>query len=271
MTTPQEVTDWLVDDLKHGGNIRSDLGSEEEQRQLGASLRLRQDEPLLILPDGTAVNGNRRLAAARLAGIKRLKCIVIDAGTSPAEYRQIQWRCAVHRKDISAYDKAVTIRDTKADFPALTNRQLADEVLNIDPALLTKNLTLFDCIAEVQEAAKAGLIGLTDWYAISKAPDQGKALALALNGSTRDAIEQESRRQRNGNGRAATVKASSIPLILESGIAVTFKGEGLTLAQAFDALTAIKQELKEAIDFDHDARTFAVLMKKRARELAKRR
>ena len=208
--------------------------------QLGASLKQRQDLPLLILPDGTVVNGNRRLAAARRWGIEALNCIVIDAATPPAEYRHIQWRCAVHCEDISAHDKAVAIRDTKADFPALTNKQLADEVLNIDPALVTKNLSLFGCIMEVQEAARAGLIGLTDWYAISKSPDQTKALALALNGSTRDAIEHESRRQRNGNrSEARAVKTAKIKCPLPSGRHVTVagaEGEEISLEESAETL-----------------------------------
>jgi ParB-like chromosome segregation protein Spo0J len=136
---PPEIIRERVSDLKNGPNIRSDLGPEDALIRHGHSVRKRQRTPLLILPDRIVVDGNRTLAAARLVGIEYLDCIVldesIDPGTNAAEYRATQWLANEHRQDLSPYDKAVAIRDIKADHPGMTNRQLAEEVLNIDERL----------------------------------------------------------------------------------------------------------------------------------------
>jgi ParB family transcriptional regulator, chromosome partitioning protein len=263
--TPQ-IARWRVTALTHGTNIRTDLGSEEELRRHGKAIRKWQRTPLLILPDGTVVDGNRTLAAARLEGLDELDCIVIDAGITPAQYKEIQWSAAVHRQDISAFDKAVAVRDIKAEHPEMSSRQLAEEVLHIDPAQVTKYLALFDCIPAVVDAARAGKLGVSDWYAISRSPDQGQALMQALNGATRADLEREGKRRRNGAGKAATVKAKSVFVVLPSGIAVQFKADSITLDMALDAIAEVKRELDAAKLKGHDARTLAPVMRKRLKE-----
>jgi hypothetical protein len=255
--TNRQIIRKAVSGLKHGQNIRSDLGSEEELRRLGKSIRKWQRTPLLILPDGSTVDGNRSLAAARLEGIDELDCVVIDASITPAEYKRIQWTAAVHRQDISAYDKAVTIRDIKADHPGMSNKQLADEVLDIDPATVTKNLTLFDCIPKVQAAAQAGELTLSGWYEISKSPDQAAALAAALNGATRDQLQGESRRQRNGHATPAVrLPRIKIPLATETATGtVTLAGEDIDLDDAETLLKEAMKAVRAARDKNLDTKT----------------
>lgn len=242
----RQIGRWRVGALTHK-NIRSDLGSEEELRRLGKSLRKRQQVPLLILADGTVIDGNRRLAAARLEGIEELDCIVISEDMTPAEIAQLQLISAVHRADLSAHDKAVAVRDIKAAYPGLTGKTLAEEVLHLDPAMVTKYLSLFDCIPAVQDAARAGNIGVTDWYAISRAPDQEAALRQALNGATRADLEREGKRQRNGNGNGQpTVRLPKIKIPLANDMAtgkVTVEGDDLDL----DATEALLKEAVKAV------------------------
>jgi hypothetical protein len=235
MTTRENTREIVrrgVSELHHGANIRSDLGTDEELRTLGESLRKGQDTPLLILADGTAVDGHRRLEAARRAGIEELDCIVVPPGTSP---RLIQWRCAVHKKDVSAHDKAVAVRDTKADHPEMTNRQLA-ELLDIDPALVTKYLSLWDCSPEVQERARAGQLGINDWYALRPSREP------ASNDSTA-AAPGRNPGPRHGSGNGKSSRPARIKIPVASGAA--------TGAVAFDLpaggdLAATEALLKEA-------------------------
>ena len=221
-TTPK-IERRKVSDLKTPSNIRSDLGSQASLHRLGKSLAKGQHTPLLILSDGTVVDGFRRVAAALLEGIEELDCVLVDADITPGECRQIQWRCAVLREDISPYDKAVTIRAIKDDYPGITNRQLAEDILDIDPSSVTLYLKLFDCIPQVQEAARAGKINLTGWVAISKSPDQARALAGALNDSnpgndSGPGSESENRPHNNGNGQKP-VRPSRINIPLASDAA----------------------------------------------------
>ncbi|MGO9469776.1 MAG: ParB/RepB/Spo0J family partition protein [Isosphaeraceae bacterium] len=254
--TARTIIRKRLSELKHGPNIRSDLGSKEELIHHGHSVKKRQRTPLLILPDGTVVDGNRTLAAALLVGIEELDCTVIEEDISPAEYTRIQWLSNVHRQDISAYDKALAIRAIKQERPTLTNRQLAEEELDIDPALVTKYLSLFDCQPDVLQAAKDGLIGLTDWYAISKSPDQAKALAMALNGSTRDGLERESRRQRSSSTPAVRLPRIKIPLATDAATGtVTLSGDGLDLDAAETLLKEAMKAVKAAKDKNLDPKT----------------
>ena len=193
--TPLQIVRRKVSELKHGPNFRSDLGSEQKLIRHGKSVRKRQRTPLLILPDGTVLDGNRTLAAARLVGIEELDCVVIDEGFDPdsVRYRVTQWHANEHRQSLIPYDKALASRAIKADHPGMSNRELAEEVLNIDPGLLTKYLSLFKCDRKTQEEAKAGKLTVNEWYA-SKAAGP----APALNGSTPNG------RPKGDNGKPST-------------------------------------------------------------------
>lgn len=246
---------------------RIDLGGEEALRPLGASFLARPIYPIIVTPDFEIIDGNRRHAGVMLVSPDAdVPVCVTDEAVTPAALLEIQLESAAHTRGLSDYEQYVGCSEWLALNPDATAKQLAQRI-HRDEGVVSKLLSLSRCIDAVNDAAKAGRIGYTVWHQLPKLPPEEQLAALAA-GATRDQLHQ---RRRNGNGRASTIKASSIPVVLTNGIAVTFKADGLTLAMALDALADLKQELKEAIDFDHDARTFAVLMKKRARELAKRR
>jgi hypothetical protein len=236
----QEIVRKRPSELKTRANIRSNLGSEEALRRLGKSLRKRQRTPLLIDPGDVVFDGHRRLAAGLLEGIEFLDCLVVPSDTTPAEARQLQWDIIAHSQDISAFDKAVSIREIKDDHPHLTNKQLAEDILHIDPSSVTQYLSLFGCISDVLEAAKDGLIGLTDWYTISKAPDQAEALAKILGGMSRMEVESENRAHRNGNGHSSVDRPTRYRIPIAAGGAVV-----IDLPKDGD-LAAAEAVLKEA-------------------------
>ena len=145
--------------------------------------------------------------------------------------------------------------------PGATAKDLAARI-HKDEGTLCKILSLSRGIEPVKDAARAGQLTYARWWPICKLPpeEQPAALAEALSGATCDQLERRSRKQRNG--KAATVQARSIPLILPNGLAITFRADGLTLSMALDALAEARKELDDAIKRDHDAKTFAALMKK---------
>lgn len=249
------------------GHIRIDLGGDDALTELGCVYIARPIYPIIVTPDLEILDGNRRHAGVMSVNPDAEVPVCVTAEPwSDAAKLEIQMESAVHTRALSDFEQYVGCSQWLALNPDATAKDLAARI-HRDEAVISKLLSLGRCVDAVKEAARAGRVGYTVWYQLSKLPPDEQHAALA-DGATRDELQ---RRRRGGTGRAATVKASSIPVVLTSGIAVTFKAEGLTLAMALDALADLKQELKEAIDFDHDARTFAVLMKKRARELAKRR
>ena len=51
---------------------------EEELRQLGESLKVKQLQPIVARPDGTIIAGERRYRAAMLVGLKELMVILSE-------------------------------------------------------------------------------------------------------------------------------------------------------------------------------------------------
>lgn len=202
---PRQLIRRKISSLRRGSNARKILGPEEHARALWRSYKKQPIHPFLIsLPD-LIRDGARRHWGAELEGDGdcEVDCLVVEGNLSEPQITTLQLVSAIHRADLSAYDKAVAIRDIKAGYPGMTNRHLAEDILDIDPSSVTQNLALFDrCIPEVQEAAMAGKIGLTDWYTIAKSGDQKAALDLILNGSSSDERENETQHA-DGDGEPA--------------------------------------------------------------------
>jgi hypothetical protein len=246
---------------------RIDLGDEEELRQLGRSYLARPLYP--IIADAATLevdDGNRRIAGVMLEDSDaEVPACLIDEPWSDSVKLEIQMESAAHTRGLSDYEQYVGCSEWLKLNRAATAKELAGRIQR-DEAVISKLLSLSRCIAPVQDAARDGHIGYTVWHQLSKLSPDEQFAGLA-DGATRDQLQ---RRRRNSNGRAATVKASSIPMVLANGLAITFKAEGdITLTMALDSLAEVKRELDDAIKRDHDARTFAALMKKRARQLAK--
>jgi hypothetical protein len=253
-----------------GNHVRLDLGDEAALRQLGRSYLDRPLYPIIVNPDLEINDGNRRHAGVMLIDpAAEVPVCVTEEPFTPSTQLEIQVESAAHTKGLSDFEQYLAIDGWLTLNPTGAAKQFAGRV-RLDESIVSKIMSLNRCIDAVKDAARAGRIGYTKWHQIARLPqeEQPAALAAALDGATRADLQRRIRH--GGNGRAATVKASSIPVMLTNGIAVTFKAEGITLSMALEALADLKQELKEAIDFDHDARTFAVLMKKRARQLAKK-
>src|ERR1700722_1721719 len=173
------------------GNPRScfDL---EELRKLHDSLCQRQHVPLLARADGTLIDGERRLCAAQLDGRpERLDVIITDEPLTAAQIKEIQLETALHRVDLKPFEEFRGCADWMALNPGATAKDLAARI-NRDPSMVASNLAVAKCIEPVQPAAADGKLGVSDWYAISKAPEveQEAMLAAKLAGASRDQLEQ---------------------------------------------------------------------------------
>ena len=233
-------------------NIRTSY-DQDALKRLAESLKKGQKNPILI-SGTTIIDGHRRVAAAQLAGILLLDAIDCD-GMTEDEIREWQTTHAFHSEALSDFDKAGALKEKKDQ--GLSSGQIA-AMFNIDGGMATKYLSLFDCIEAAQEAARAGKIGVTKWYAVSRSPDQEATLARLLGGATRDEVAKTVRKV----GVAGTIKTKVIELVLESGITVIFKG-AVTLDGAIDAAAEVDSTLQKAKKQGHDAQTFATSLKNR--------
>lgn len=247
---PRQLVRHKISFLRRERNIRSDLGPEPDARALWRSYKNQPLHPIVMTPDGVIVDGNRRHWGAELEGDlnHEVECAVLEGTPTAERIARAQLTSAVHRADISAYDKAVTLRDLKGSG---TNKQIADEI-HLDPAQVTRILSLWDCVPEIIEAARLGQIGISDWYAISKASNQPEALRDKLCGASREELQRHSKSR---NTPSSTVKASAIRLPLGNDVQFSIKGPSLSLDAALDYAAQAIETMKAARNDGHTAKT----------------
>lgn len=253
--------------LKLGPNARKNLGPPEKAKALALSRIANQIHPLVATLDYLLIDGYRTFWGLQL--LDRLDAeldFILTDENRPEQIALMQGLSAIQREDWPLADKCEWVI---ALSKTMAGKDLAAE-LGVDPAMVSNWKAYDKLIPQAKEAVRDGTLNLRSLVSIARLPpDQQPALlAEVLDGATAEQAARESRKRRTGNGKAATVQASSIIVVLKSGITVTFKADGLTLAKALDAQAEVKQELKAAVEGgDHDAKTFNALMKKRAKEL----
>lgn len=250
---------------------RIDFGDLDTRRNLGQSYIDRPIHPIIAdLHTLETYDGNRRIDGVMLIDPDaEVPCCLIDEPWDDSVKLEIQVDSAAHTRGLSHYEQYRAVSEWLRLNPDGTAKQFAGRV-HLDEGVISKTLSLDRCIPAVQEAARAGrFASYSKWHQLSKLPPEEQAAALAEvlggNGVTREELQ----RRRRG-GRAASVKATSLPLVLAKGLTVTFKKDadgGLTIAAAFDALAELKRVLKEAIDGDYDPDRLKALLKTRAQEV----
>ena len=237
---------------------------ETADRALGESmLSVGQIEPAGAKQDGTLLWGGRRLRAAELVGIKELSVIITDKPLSDSEIRIIQITENLHRADLSGYEKWQAGAVLMHMNPNWQMKDLADH-LKVDPSMVTRLLSPSKCIVPVQEALKAGRLGISDCYAISKLPEseQAEFLAHKLDGASRDQIERQVRKQRNGT---PAVRMSRIKCPLPSGAVIQISGQEISLDDMIESLGELLKAAKRASDDGLDCKTFERVCKDKAK------
>jgi ParB family transcriptional regulator, chromosome partitioning protein len=240
---------------RRGPNARSDLGEESKARALARSRAKWQMNPLIARTNGLLIDGYRTIWGLELEGMLdvELDFILTDEELTPDQIRVMQANSAFHREPLGDVDKALVMRDTLVDNPGMTRKQMAEDVFDIDPSLPTRYIALFDCIQEVQDAARAGKLGVSEWYAISKSSDQLAALRRKLDGATRDELERQARKERDA-GKPA-VRSCRIKCPLPSGHVITVAGEELSLDEAIESLKEAIKAMTKARDTGLNAAT----------------
>lgn len=233
-------------------------------RLLGESLKVRQLQPVLAKPDGTLIAGERRLRAAEMAGMETLQVIVTEEALSDSQVRTIQITENLHRADLTAHEKWGACAELMCMNQDWQLKDLAGH-LKLDPSMVTRLLSPSKCIQAVQDALSAGLIGISDCYAMSKvdAKEQHRLLAMKLDGASRDEIEKSGRKARSGN--VPSVRLARCKLILSSGFNITVSGNELSLDELIDALGEAQKEAKKARDQALDVKTFQAVMRDKAK------
>jgi ParB/RepB/Spo0J family partition protein len=236
---------------------------ELDLRRLGESLRVKQLQPVVCLPDGTLVCGERRVRSCLLVGKEIIDVRILDEQLTESQIRVYQLTENLQRSDLTGPEKWQSCLELKR-INGWSNKELADN-LHLDPSSITRILSPSDCIPAVQEAFLAGKCGISDCYAIAKFAESEQAAILAqkLGGATRDQLESAGRKIRSGH--ANTVKLSRIRAPLASGVEVVISGKELGLDDVIESLGELLKDAKKANESRIDVKTWSAVLKDKAR------
>jgi ParB family transcriptional regulator, chromosome partitioning protein len=237
---------------------------EESLRQLGASLKVRQLQPVLSQPDGTIIAGERRLRAARLVGLETLEVKIADRQLSDCEIKLWQVQENKLRQDLTGYELWLACTEILSMNADWQSKDLAEH-LHVDPSSITRLLSASKTVGPVQDAFKEGKLGVSDVYAISKLPpaNQLGLLALKLSGASRDALEEAGRKARSSTKPAE--KASRAQLVLTSGIKIVVSGAAICVDSLLEALADAAKELRKAREQNLSVKTLEAVLKSKAK------
>jgi ParB/RepB/Spo0J family partition protein len=236
----------------------------ERLRELNANLRIRQLVPVLARSDGVIIDGERRLRAAQLGGIETLDVIVTEERLTESQIAEMQLVLSVQREDLPPFELFCGMQRWLDVTPGATAQDLAEH-MGKSPAMVSKTLSLKRGTSALLNAAEQGLVGPSVWNDIVKRPreEQDAALATYLNGGTRDGLERQRRAPRNVY--AAAPRVSRVKCQLGSAVVtVAAQGDGLSLDDIIETLSALLKEARKANDQGVTAKTWERYLRDKA-------
>ena len=244
--------------------IRQDLGSEEDLRNLGESLRVRQLSPIGAMSDGEVIYGFRRLRAAWIVGLPDVSVTIYNERLSKADIKIMQITENFHRLDMSPYEKWNAYEELRSLNPKWTAKDLADH-LKIDPPAVTKWLSPSKCIPAWRDALKSGLVGISDCYYACQVPEEQQEglLAMKLAGASRDALERAVREAKQPPIEDSS-RSTRVAIPLPCGSKVVVSGSDLSLAKVVKILGECLNAAKDGMKGRQNTKAFQMVMRGKA-------
>ena len=245
-------------------HIREDVGTDEELRQLGRSFIQRPVNPIICRDDFEVVDGNRRLAGVLLeAGPDAdVPVCITDEPLDESARIEIMMASAIHTRGLSAHEEYLGASQWLVRNPGATAEQLGERI-GRKPAMMSRILSLGRCASAVRDAAASGLLGVTEWNALSTCPEEKQLELLAdrLSGKigNRDQLAQASKGVRRGDKPA--VKLTRVNFVLpSSGVRIVVSGAGQSLDDLHESLSESVREVRKARDQGQDIKSFQAFM-----------
>jgi ParB family chromosome partitioning protein len=114
--------------------------------------------------------GERRLRAARLAGLQRLDCIILDREPTPSEILEEQLLENFCRADLAPMDEAEGLKAWLDNRPGTQQKDCAAH-FGISQARVSKALARLDYPADLRDRLKAGEVGKSAALELAKIED----------------------------------------------------------------------------------------------------
>jgi ParB/RepB/Spo0J family partition protein len=250
---------WPVDKPIVKENVRkrfSDLHQHADSLKRDGQLR-----PLLVLPDGTLVAGERTLRAAKLAGLSHVDVKVLEQELSPGEIKKLQLVENLMREGLGDAEIYLACKELMALNPEWLKKDLA-AALHFDASMATRIFAVDELIPEAKEAFLAGSFGFSKAYAIAKGPkeEQQRKLADILSGASRDDVERKARASRSKNPDVKVV--SRVRIEMPDGESVVVSGRGLNMVRLAEVLGQAQKEVRKEAP-RHDIKSFSSMQRVR--------
>jgi ParB family chromosome partitioning protein len=184
-------------------------------------IRVRWDEELGMY---VIIAGERRLRAARMAGLKSVPCVVQEGELTESQRLIEQLAENIIRADLQPIEQAKAFRRL-IDLNGWSARQLARE-MHIADANIVRALALLELPAGVQVQVETGRLAPSVAYEVSRLdnPEEQTVLAerIVAEKLTRDqaVVEVQARK----NGRTGTVKRAKQEFRRDDGTLITIGG-----------------------------------------------
>jgi ParB family chromosome partitioning protein len=213
-------------------------------------------------------DGGCRLEGAKLVGIPEL--LALDLGKEPTKGELLMAQASIdlHKQHLPPVDRARLYRSIMTER-GFNGKQTA-EALKTSESWLSRFLPLTDLAPDLQELVNSGGLEWTKGSLIAQAAkdfEQQRELAKAAAGMTRDALAASVRKARNGQVGKKAVRVARIRCQMPSGVLVTLagQGDGLTLSDIIEELTALLKEAKKADEQGLDSKTFSAVLRDKAK------
>lgn len=255
--TTRKPLSWF----KENPQVRNNLGSENDLRNLGESLRNRQLSPVGALADGELIYGFRRFKAAWIVGLPDLAVTIYNEPLGKVEIKVIQFTENIHRLDMSAFEKWTAYEELRRLNPHWSAKDLADH-LKLDPSAVTKSLSPSKCILEWQEALRNGVVGISDVYVASQASEeqQRKLLYMKLKGASREELTRVVQ-QTKQVATKSPIRSARITIPLPCGTKVMLTGSSLSLTEVVEKLVECLEAARKGVKDRLDAKTWQNVMR----------
>lgn len=234
---------------------RSGLGDDE---LAGLAQSIREAgvlQPLLVRRDGdklVVVDGERRLRAARLAGLDAVPVIIEDAALAEGQVLHRQVVIDAQRIGLSPMERANAIQRLM-QATDWTAREVAVK-LGISSAQVSKLLALTVLPGDVQDAVASGRMAMSAAYELARIADNDERERLAsevMSGAlTRDALALKAR-ETSGPRTAAKARRKPAPrervlIRLGEGRSVSVSAPSLSVDGIASWLTELAHQVRDA-------------------------
>lgn len=207
-------------------------------------------QPLLCSADGESlrlIDGERRLRACRLLGMKEVTILVVSDPVSIVEALTRQLACNLQREDLTVIERAEAIQALMQQGPMTADQ--AAKRLGQSPATVSRTLSVLKLPESIRVRVADGDIPADAAYLLARIeePERQSALAEEVVGGTltRDALNRKIKgRHRWEKSRSTSV--CRVTALLGGGRSVTIAGKGLSIESLIESLEQLLTRARKA-------------------------